>query len=125
MDAAGTIKGLAGLRVVIGVTAWLFPKLAGRLFGLDPGGNPQAPYLARLFGVRDVALGLGALGTEGEARRRWLMAGLGCDLADAAAGMAGGRRGYLSPLTTVMVTGTALAAAGLGAKALSPGERPA
>src|SRR5207245_5660578 len=59
VSAAGTIKGLAGLRVAIGVTAWLFPNLAGRLFGLDPESNPQAPYLARLFGVRDIALGLG------------------------------------------------------------------
>jgi hypothetical protein len=125
VNAAGTLKGLAGLRIVIGVGAWLFPNLAGRLFGLDPESNPQAPYLARLFGARDVALGLGALGAEGEARRRWLMAGLGCDLADAAAGVAGGRGGYLSPLTTVMVTGTALSAAGLGAKALGSGEPPA
>jgi len=52
-----TVKALAGLRIMIGLASWTAPRLAGRIFGLDPEGNPQAPYLARLFGVRDVALG--------------------------------------------------------------------
>ena len=38
------------------------------------------------------------------------------------AGIAGGRRGYLPKLTTVLVTGTALAAAALGGAALGDGE---
>ncbi len=114
-----TIETLAAVRLGIGAGAWLAPGLAGRMFGLDVSGNPQAPYLARLFGIRDVALAWGALGSEGETRRRWLLAGLGCDVADALAGAAGGRAGYLPKATTVLVTGTALAAAGLGAAALA------
>lgn len=104
--------------MAIGVASWTTPRLAGRLFGLDASENPQSPYLARLFGVRDVALAWGALGSGGDARRQWLTAGLACDVADALAGVAGGRGGYLPKLTSVLVTGTALSAAVLGASAL-------
>jgi hypothetical protein len=118
MEQGDAVNVLSGLRVGIGAASWTTPRLAGRLFGLDAGANPQSPYLARLFGVRDIALAWGTLGSEGVSRRQWLLAGLTCDLADALAGVAGGRRGYLSRSTSVMVTGTALAAAALGAGAL-------
>jgi hypothetical protein len=104
--------------LAIGAASWTTPRVAGRLFGLDAGANPQSPYLARLFGARDVALAWGALGTEGDARRQWLVAGLACDAADALAGIAGGRGGYLPKLTSVLVSGTALAAVALGVAAL-------
>lgn len=110
---------LAGLRLVVGVASWTTPRLAGRLFGLDAQANPQSPYLARLFGVRDVALAWGAVSAEGEARKQWLMAGLACDVADVLAGIAGGRRGYLPKLTSVLVSGTAVSAVALGVAALS------
>ena len=95
MSRTATVNALAGLRIAIGVSSWATPRLAGRLFGLDAEENPQAPYLARLFGVRDAALGWGTLSTEGDTQRQWLLAGLACDVADAVAGLAGGQRGYL------------------------------
>lgn len=104
--------------MAIGVASWLTPRPAGKLFGLDSAANPQAPYLARLFGVRDVALAWGTLSSEGETQRQWLTAGLACDVADTLAGVAGGRRGYLPKLTAVLVSATALSAAALGARAL-------
>src|SRR3954452_10494067 len=79
-----TIAGLAGLRAVVGVSAWAAPDLSSRLFGLDPDANPQASYLGRLFGVRDLVLGVGTLRAEPPARKLWLQAGIACDLADAA-----------------------------------------
>src|SRR5712671_3132455 len=105
MERPSAVKTLAGLRVAIGLASWATPRAAGRLFGLDAEANPQAPYLARLFGARDVALGWGALGSEGETQRQWLLAGFACDLADALAGIAGGRGGYLPKLTSVLVSG--------------------
>src|SRR5205085_621975 len=54
-----SVTALAGLRASVGLPAWLTPNLAGRLFLLDPDDNPQSPYLARLFGVRDLALAAG------------------------------------------------------------------
>ncbi len=112
------IRSLAAIRLAVGVGAYLTPGLASRLFGIPVQRNPQAPYLARLFGVRDVALAVGALQTTGAAQRQWLQLGVACDLADALAAIAGGRRGYLGASTTVLGTGVALAAAGLGAQAL-------
>lgn len=118
MEKERAVGLLAGLRLVVGVASWTTPRFAGRLFGLDAQANPQSPYLARLFGARDVALAWGAIGTEGEARKQWLIAGLACDTADVLAGIAGGRRGYLPPLTSVLVTATAASAVALGAAAL-------
>ncbi len=119
VDRRATITSLAGLRLAVGATAWAAPRVSGRLFGLDAAGNPQAPYLARLFGVRDAALGWGLLNSEGDAQRQWLAVGLACDVADALAGIAGGRAGYLSKVSAVLVTGAAIAAGALGASALS------
>jgi Domain of unknown function (DUF4267) len=125
MDNEQAIRSLAGVRMAIGTSAWATPRLAGKAFGLDADANPQSPYLARLFGVRDIALGIGALTTTGESQRRWLALGLLCDAADAAAGVLAGRGGYLPKLPTVLVTGTALVAAGLGAAALAGGDAQA
>jgi hypothetical protein len=112
------LNALAGLRMAVGVASWATPRLAGRLFGLDAEANPQSPYLARLFGARDLALAWGVLGAEGNARRQWLVAGLACDAADVLAGVAGGRGGYLPKVTSVLVSGTALSAVALGSVAL-------
>ncbi len=73
--------------------------MAGKVYGIDVSLNPQVPYLARLFGAREVALAYGVLAAEGNARRQWLLAGLACDIADLVAGIAGVHRGYLSKLT--------------------------
>jgi hypothetical protein len=118
VDGSQAIKTLSGLRLVLGAASWAAPRGTGRLFGLDPDANPAAPYLARLFGARDVALGWGTLGGSSQTRGQWLMAGVACDLADAAAGIAAGRGGYLPRHSSVMVSATALCAAALGARAL-------
>ena len=60
MSEGGALKALIGLRIAIGTASWLTPRVAGKLFGLDAKANPQSPYLARLFGARDIALGVGA-----------------------------------------------------------------
>ena len=118
------IAGLVGVRSAIGVGAWVAPRVSGRLFGLDPGNNPQAPYLARLFGVRDAALGYGLSTSRGSQRALWLRIGIACDLADAAAGVFAGRRGELPGFAAVLVTATALGAVALGIAGLQ-GEQSA
>lgn len=118
MNRKNAINALVGLRLVVGVLSWLAPRPAGKLFGLDSKGNPQAPYLARLFGARDIALAYGAVSSEGEHQRQWLTVGMACDVADSVAGIAGGRRGYLPKFASVLVTATAVGAAALGAVAL-------
>jgi hypothetical protein len=116
------LNALVAERFAIGAGAWLAPRLSGRLFGFDPDSGGELPYLSRLFAVRDLALGTGALMSEGDARRTWLRIGVACDVADTAAGLIGLVRGELSPLTTVLVTAAAVTATGLGIVALG-GER--
>src|SRR5258707_11318635 len=112
------IQQVVATRAAIGAGAWLMPRFSGRLFGLDPDANPQAPYLARLFGVRDVALGVGLNSSSGAERQQWLRLGVACDLADAAAGVLAGRSGALPQRATLLVTATALAAAAMGIAAM-------
>jgi hypothetical protein len=117
------VQRLVVTRTAIGVGAWVAPRLSGRLFGLDPDANPQASYLGRLFGVRDVALGAGLRSSNGLERQQWLRIGVACDLADAAAGVLAGRSGALPKRATVLVTATALMAAAMGLGAMR-GEEP-
>jgi hypothetical protein len=88
-------------------------------FGLDAAANPQSPYLARLFGARDVALAVGTVTAKPDMQRNWLLLGLACDIADTLAGIAGIRAGYLSTKTGVLVTSTAATATALGVIAVS------
>jgi len=118
VNEASPLQALVGVRLAFGLGAWLLPRPAGRLFGLDARRNPQAPYLGRLFGARDVALAAGLLLTEGEQRALWLRVGFACDVADTAAGLAAGSRGYLGPVSTALVTGAAVGTAALGAAAM-------
>jgi hypothetical protein len=122
MSAPNTVTTLAGLRLAVGISSWATPRLAGKAFGLDATANPQSPYLARLFGARDVALGYGLLTTTGETQRQWLAIGAACDVADAVAGVAATRGGYLPKLSGFAVTATALAATALGLAALREGN---
>jgi hypothetical protein len=94
-------------RIAVGTGAWLTPNLSGRLFGLDPEGNPQLTYIGRLFGARDVALGAGVLRSSRKQKDAWLTAGLACDVADVGAGVIAGARGTLPPAAAALVTATA------------------
>src|SRR5215212_1263904 len=106
-DKQKMITAISASRVAVGVGAYLAPNLSGRLFGLDPDGNPQASYLGRLFGARDVALGAGAIRSPKKQKDAWVAAGMACDMADVGAGALAGIRGTLPPSAAAMVTGTA------------------
>lgn len=114
--AEAGILSLAAMRVGIGTLAWAKPDLAAKLFGFDePDG--QSRYTWRLFGVRDVVVGLGTLTSGGPQRRTWATVGLACDVADGAAG-ALGRRDVPAKSAAAMV-GVPAAAVAFGTWALS------
>jgi hypothetical protein len=114
---------LAGLRTGVGVGGWTAPNLTGRLFGLDPVGNPQSAYLARLFAIRDLALAAGTTQSTGSSRRLWLQLGLLCDFADVGAAVLAARGGTISKPTGVLLGATAASAVAMGIAALaSEGE---
>ena len=110
------------MRVAAGVLAWLNPRLTARLFGMSGGGG-GSHYAWRLFGVRDVVLGIGTLGSSGAQRRAFAAAGLVCDVADGGAGAIGMYRGDFTRSTAgapVLVPAIAVA---VGAWALSGSDR--
>jgi hypothetical protein len=115
-------KALPAVRLAIGAGAWALPDVTGKVFGFAMQDNHEAVYMGRLFGVRDLVLGVGILATQGEAQALWWRLGILCDVADTAAGImgykAGGpKRGML------MATATAASAVYLGiagARSVSP-----
>lgn len=112
-------RTLVSLRLGVGLGAWAAPNLSGKLFGLDPAGNPQASYLGRLFGVRDVALAAGAATASGDARKLWWRLGILCDAADLMAAVIAGRNGTLPKAGAIMVGVAAAGATVAGAAALA------
>lgn len=109
IDKQTAAKNLAFGRIAIGAITWLAPGPAGRAVGVNAARNPQLPYIARLFGVRDIVLGLGALAGDDSQRQTWIKAGAACDAADIAAAAIAGRRGELPAVFAL--TGVAVATA--------------
>ena len=87
------ITGLAYGRIAVGTLSLLSPKLAARLFLLDPQTNPQVPYVTRLFGSREIALGAITLASSGAARERLVQVGIAVDGADLVTGRGRGLDG--------------------------------
>ena len=84
MDARSLARQLAVGRVVIGGALVVAPALAARGWIGDVSSTPGARALARGFGMRDVAIGAGALAalqSEGNVRD-WMLAGAAADAAD-------------------------------------------
>lgn len=119
---SATARLLVAGRLAVGASAWVAPNLVARALGADPRRNQQGPYVMRLFAVRDVALALGVALSEGEDRRTWLKLAALCDAGDAVAAAAGGRAGYLRPLTAVFGGTAAVGGVVLGVKALSEAD---
>lgn len=80
------MTGLALGRIAIGIGALASPDLASKVFRLDGAGNPQLPYMTRMFASREIALGAVTLVSRGAARRQLVSLGIAVDAADAFAG---------------------------------------
>ena len=107
-------QAIIGIRLTTGTLGALAPRPLGRVFGIRAEDNPAGPFIGRLFAVRNVALGA-ALAAGGEdGLRRWLRWGIVIDVADAAAALAGGLRGYLSKRSALSLVAFAAAVAALG-----------
>src|SRR5215207_11711042 len=79
-------------RIAVGAAFVLFPGLAGRAWiGSDAGRRP-VKVLARAFGARDLAIGLGAVIAldRGAPVRGWIEAGVLSDAIDTAASLLAG-----------------------------------
>jgi hypothetical protein len=92
MEPRDTVLLHARARIAVGAAFVLFPGLAGRMWiGADAGRRP-VKVLARAFGVRDLAIGLGAVIAldRGTPVRGWIEAGVLSDAVDTAASLLAG-----------------------------------
>lgn len=81
---------MAALRTP-GSLAFAAPGMGAKTFGLTP--DAETNYLVRLFAARNVALTIGLLASDVEARRLWWQAGIACDALDIGAALLGFREG--------------------------------
>jgi hypothetical protein len=116
------VTGLALGRIAIGVTALASPSLAAKLFRLDAARNPQLPYMSRMFGSREIALGAITLAAKGKARRKLVALGIAVDGADAFAGYDAMKSGSVSQSVGIGLTVPALGAVVAGAVGLATGR---
>jgi hypothetical protein len=79
-------------RIAVGGAFVVFPGLAGRMWIGSPAAERPVKVLARAFGVRDLALGLGVLIalSRDEPVRGWVEAGLLSDAIDTCASLLAG-----------------------------------
>ncbi|MGN6300680.1 MAG: hypothetical protein ACTHN8_06245 [Angustibacter sp.] len=116
------VTGLALGRIAIGATALASPDLAMKLFRLDAGRNPQLPYMSRMFGSREIALGAVTLLAKGSARRKLVALGIAVDGADAFAGYDAMRTGSVNQSVGIGLTAPAVAAVVAGTIGLATGR---
>jgi Domain of unknown function (DUF4267) len=110
--------GLSLGRIAVGSLAVANPGMAAKTFQLDPTSSPQVPYVVRLFGAREVALGLITLFAGGRTRRGVIAVGVAVDAADAATAYLALQDGSVSRKTAYTLLGPAVGAVGSGLLAL-------
>lgn len=113
------VTGLALGRVAVGVTSLARPDLAARVLRLDPAADVQVSYIARLFGAREVALGLLTVTARGRARRDLVVAGVAVDAGDAITSVVGARQGAVPRLGAAALLVPALGAVATGLRHLA------
>ncbi|HAS12386.1 MAG TPA: hypothetical protein DCS55_18045, partial [Acidimicrobiaceae bacterium] len=111
-------RSLAQVRLAIGIGALVAPRVTGRLFGIDVAANPAAPYLARLFGARELFMAAPFLmPAPGLDEAELASRAVPVDAADAMASLVGGLRGYLPWRAAVPATAAGLLGTWLGSQA--------
>ena len=104
----GALAGLAAGRIGLGLLGRLAPRRTATMFGAGAAATPELDYMTRVFGARALALGVGYLASEGEARRLWQRLAFVCDVSDTIAGIGDLRRGEVrrsSAISAVALTG--------------------
>lgn len=106
---------LALIRASVGVGALLAPRVTGRIFGIDADANPAAPYLARLFGARELFMAAPFLmPAPGLDEQELSSRAVPVDAVDTAAALAAGLKGYLPWRAALPAAATAAIGTWLG-----------
>ena len=106
----GAGLGLAAGRTAAGLGAWVAPRIAAQVIGAGRGAGPSLSLALRLFGARDLAIGVAYLTAGAAERDRWLRIGMAVDAADALAAALAARSGAVDRRAAAAVVSTALAA---------------
>jgi hypothetical protein len=112
------VIGLSLGRIAVGAVAVANPAMAAKSLQLDTVANPQVPYVLRLFGVREIALGLITLFARGRGSRAVVGVGVAVDAGDAATAWFALQDGSVSKRTAYSLLVPAAGAVGSGLLAL-------
>lgn len=112
------VTGLALGRIVVGIASLVAPDRTAAFYGATAEGAPALIPVSRMFGAREVALGLTTLLATGTARRNLVVAGMGVDGADTAAAIIALRSGQMPTPAAGALAALALGAVGAGAAGL-------
>lgn len=112
------LLGLSLGRIAVGSLAVANPDMAAKTFQLDATSNPQVPYVLRLFGAREIALGLVTLFAGGKTRRGVIAVGVAVDAADAATAYLALQDGTVTKKTAYTLLAPAVGAVASGLLAL-------
>lgn len=119
LDTFDIPRSIAAGRIAVGVGLMLAPALTASLYMGREARRPSVRFMSRIFGGRDVALGLALLSALDQGKQdsvsRALWLGVACDSWDAISAIRG--RGQLPRVGRWLVAATAIAGAGLGAVA--------
>jgi hypothetical protein len=104
----------ARARIAVGAAFVLFPALAGRMWIGDDAARRPVKVLARAFGARDLAIGLGVVIAldRGTPVRGWIEAGAMSDAIDTAASLLAGDSIHPAIRWPAIAIGAGSAAAG-------------
>lgn len=111
------LSGLALARIAFGTAAWVAPHGTLKVAGV-PIDSPRAPYLSRMFGAREVALGAMQMLASGDQRDALIKVGIAVDASDAVAGLLTMRGGAVSKPKALLLGAVAASAVVTGVLAL-------
>lgn len=103
---------LGATRTLVGIAAWTAPDPAFRAFGVDLASSDR--FVARLFGARDLALGVSLLAADDRHLRAAAGIGVLVDAVDTVAGLDEYRRGTMTTWALISGAGGAALLAALG-----------
>lgn len=90
-NRAFVVRALGVVRMVVGLSTFIRPRLARRSLGVGVAGDADGGTVARMFGVRDAALAAATLSADPTVRDTGLRLGVVADVADTAAVLLGRR----------------------------------
>jgi len=111
-DSAQLRRILVGARLTLGIVSFVLPRTMMNLFGLASARNPSGPYIARIFGAREMLMAYQLYQASDEELEEVLRQGIMVDGADTLGAMLSMLRGEISFRTFLMlgtVSGAAIA----------------